>query len=564
MKPWGKAAIGVLALLALMLAAAPTNAATIVANSDQWQNVYSVMVYAALTGQTSKFLVSDRHGPLLIKEISRTAPVEIYSAEEGAYFYGYGEFAKSEGYEATEVVTDDFNMELARLLPSNVTNFIIIDDAYGYNAIAVGSYAVLNHSYVLFAKRENLNEVRAYLEGRSVDHILIYGNIDREVFDALKEYNPDVINEGGDRFANNVELVKRYKASIDSRQIILTNGEFIENDLVNGAYPVLFIGNQEVPEQVKEYIKNSNIEVGVLIGNELVNTASIIRRQIGISTFVKFARGARDPQGPVAQIEGLDIFYMPIIDLNLKINRVRYNLITKQVEITFENRVEQGIYFKGTYTLRGSENSQTFGDITPIFIDGLDQKTITYDIDPVAGQQDLTLKAYVIYGESKNSLERVIDETFTVEQIEYLDETQISITKVVYDKSKKRFMVYLQNVGERDAYAKGEIVDFQTFDGLQTYTADKAVFIPAGKKKTSNIAISVVEEDLAANSKVLARAYYGENEDVLAKVVEGEFDLIIRTANIAMYVLLLIIILLLILIILAAKRRKKKKEEGSS
>ena len=66
---------------------------------------------------------------------------------------------------------------------------------------------------------------------------------------------------------------------------------------MSGQEPVLFIGRENVPQKISDYIKSTDIEVGVLIGNELVGTATIVRRQVGISTFVKFAQGARTAAG---------------------------------------------------------------------------------------------------------------------------------------------------------------------------------------------------------------------------------------------------------------------------
>jgi hypothetical protein len=53
---------------------------------------------------------------------------------------------------------------------------------------------------------------------------------------------------------------------------------------MSGEYPTLFIGTNNVPDEIRNYIKSSNIEVGVLIGNELVGSATTVRRETGIST----------------------------------------------------------------------------------------------------------------------------------------------------------------------------------------------------------------------------------------------------------------------------------------
>ena len=70
---------------------------------------------------------------------------------------------------------------------------------------------------------------------------MIYGNVDREVKNTLAKYNPEIINKEGDRFLNNIEIVKISEIK-HSKQAVLTNGEFIEQEIMSGSEPVVFIG----------------------------------------------------------------------------------------------------------------------------------------------------------------------------------------------------------------------------------------------------------------------------------------------------------------------------------
>ena len=127
--------------------------------------------------------------------------------------------------------------------------------------------------------------------------------------------------------------------------------------------------------KIKDLIKSSDIDVGVLIGNELVGTATFIRRQLGISVFVKFAQGARAPKGRISQVEALDMFYLPIYSLNIEVDSVKYNRATNQLEVTLKNTEDQAAYFIGTYSLTASDGArQTVGDIGANFIDGNELK----------------------------------------------------------------------------------------------------------------------------------------------------------------------------------------------
>ncbi|HOH04142.1 MAG TPA: hypothetical protein PK032_01590, partial [Candidatus Pacearchaeota archaeon] len=57
-------------------------------------------------------------------------------------------------------------------------------------------------------------------------------------------------------------------------------------------------------------IKSSDIEIGVLIGNELIGAATNIRQSTGINVQVKFARSARERTSGVSPVEGLDLIYI--------------------------------------------------------------------------------------------------------------------------------------------------------------------------------------------------------------------------------------------------------------
>ena len=533
---------------------------TIIINSKDWKDVYSGMQYGYMTGQDPKFLVSEKHANLILNEIEPGASIQAFSSDERPFVIGYESILEGEGYPAEETVFDTLSIELARDMP-DINSYIIVDDSYGYNAIAVAPYAMVSGSYVLFADRENIAEVDRFLSGRNTEDILIYGHIDREVRERLDKYSPEIINQDGDRFANNVEIVKKYKELKKARQVLLSNGEFIEAEIMSGNQPVLFIGVQNVPDKIREYIKNSDIEVGVLIGNELVGTATVVRRQTGISTFVKFARSARNPQGPVSQVEGLDIFAVPTIPVKLSLESIRYNALTRQLEVTIRNDEEVAAYFKGTYTITSGGQEQTVGDIDSVFIESEDIKTVVYDLDPIVGEEVINVRYYIVYGESKNSLEKVLEGETQAERVEIEDDASITIEKLVYNKPKEKFFVYLKNIGPVDAYVDTEVIDILILDERQNFGSKEIVHLPVGKAAKSTIEAELTEEDLRDNEVIRTRAYYGEREDALIKIIEGEFELVIEEFDIWTYVPIAIIIILIILLILAI-RKKKKKDKG--
>jgi hypothetical protein len=530
----------------------------IIANSQDWRDVYSVMLYGSLTGKSASFLVSDRHGPLLLNSIGRGTHIWSINSKKVPYVFGYKSLIESRGFTAESFDYENVNLELAKKL--DVNNFIIIDDSYGYNAIAVAPYAVITKSYVLFVDKNNIREVDAFLRDIDVNKVIIYGHVNREVKNALARYSPEIINEGGDRFANNIEIVKKYQELEHAKQTILTNGEFIEKEIMSGTQPVIFIGTNNVPDIVRDYIRDSEIDIGVLIGNELVGTATFVKREIGISVFVKFAQGARAPRGVISQVEALDMFYLPVYTLNLEIDSMRYNKATKQLEVTLKNTEDQAVYAKGTYTLIASDGTrQTVGDLEPVFIDGKELKTLVYDVESMP-EGEIQADVYILYGESKRSLEKVIDTTLTIDVVKVLDRCEIGIEEVSYNTRRKMFYVLTENIADVECYVDVELVDIVIAGEKNTFGMKSIAHLDRGGKKRLRVRAELEEEDLEDNTIVKVRAYYGERENSLIKVFEGTFELVLKGIDWLFYSLLLIIITLIILILWKRYREKKKEE----
>ncbi|KYK27385.1 hypothetical protein AYK26_03945 [Euryarchaeota archaeon SM23-78] len=541
----------------------------IIANSADWRDVYSTTLYANLLGIPNNFLTSTPHGPIVLYEIPKSRQnIQIITSADRPYVVGYESLIRGRGYEnPEELIFNQANLELARRLP-DVNKYIIIDDSYGYNAIAVAPYAAKANYYVLFADDRNIGEVDDFLSTKNVADIIIYGHVDREVRSTLAKYDSEIINsETGSRFENNAMMVDKYNEIGSIKQVILTNGEFIEASMLSGNEPVLFIGTNNVPDEIQDYIQDRDIEIGVLIGNELIGTATFIRRQLGISVFVKFARGSRVPGGTINPVEDLDRFPMPSYTLSMSIISIVYNQATGLLEVTYSNNVDLATYFKSTITIRddAGETLAVVGDENPVFIDGGETKTIVYEVDlsEAENTDNLTGEIYTIYGESKTSLEKALRGTFKIEIITVMDDADIEIVDLVYDKGRGRFLVTIENTGPVDVYVDVEIEDLW-FDGEYiTVSADEIEKIDVGKKKTIPINIKLEEEDLEdrRNSEVTVRGIYGERKHALVKSKARTFELKLRKGLLWWYIPLIVgfvIIIIILILLLLGKRRKKR------
>ncbi|MFH1916365.1 MAG: zinc ribbon domain-containing protein [Nanoarchaeota archaeon] len=551
--------MAILCLVVFTLPSVSSEPEKLISNSADWKDVYSIMLFGSLEGKSVNFITSARHSTILLYSISKDIEVEVISSRRNAFVAGYSSIFEGRGYEnVTEVIYQNVNLELADRL-TGIRNFIIIDPSYGYNAISVGPYAVVSRSYVLFADDRTIGQVMDFLGGIDVDKVLLYGQLDRSVKDELARYNPEVINEG-DRFDNNIAIVKKFQEIVNKKQAILTNGEFIEASLLTGAEPVIFIGRTNVPDQIRDYIKKSGIDVGVLIGNDLIGSATIIRRQLGISVFVKFAQGSRTPSGSIAPVEDLDRFPMPSYNLNLDIYAVAYNKGTSALEVTFHNLVDLATYFKSAISITDGADTIIIGDPEPLFIDGGEYKTVIYtessDGSPLRFQNDeLEAKVLTIFGEGKKSLEFTVEKTLRVESVTVLDDTDIEIMDLVYNRQKKQFEVQIENTGVVDVYTQVELVDLFVNGEAVTVASDGVTFLKKGEKKWIPVAIELAVEDVLDNEQVLVQAFYGAREISLVKVKVKSFAFREKGLDYVTYGLIILVVILLIAFIVLRKRR---------
>jgi hypothetical protein len=552
----------IITFCAVVAASNASGVEKIVSNSADWRDVYSVMLYSSLVDkQPGYFLTSTKHGTVLLYSIPKgTNGTLVVSSKSQPYAINYKSVMESQDYQnVEEIVTNKVNLELAKRVTKekNIKKFIVVDDAYGYNALSAASYAVIDRYYVLFVNARNVAEMDTFLTGVNPEKILILGQVDEEVKTRFSKYNIETINKG-DRFENNIEMVKKYVKVKPSRQLIMSNGEFIEASIMSGDNPVIFIGRNTVPIQIQEYIKAADFQVAVLIGNELINSATAIRRQLGISVFVKFAQGSRAPTGPIASVEDLDKFPMPRYAVDLGIYSVMYNKATNAIWVTYKNKAGIGAYLKGTITINGNE-AQKIADLEPIFIDKNQYKTIIYNqfVDGRPLQIDegtINAKVYTLFGEGKKSLENVLEATMNVESVEILDSSNINITDVSYDKNKQAFIVEVENIGTVDSYVIAEASDIYINEEYITITSPETTLVKLDKTAKIEIPAVLTESDMANNPTVRIKIYYGERENSLINVKIAEFPFKLISLDLATYGLVLLIIILILLILFGRKK----------
>jgi len=246
----------------------------------------------------------------------------------------------------------------------------------------------------------------------------------------------------------------------------------------------------------------------------------------------------------------------------MSITSITYNQATGLLEVNYKNNVDLATYFKSTITVKqGEETLAVVGDEEAVFIDGGDTKTSTYEIDLSEAEtlENLTGEIYTIYGESKTSLEKALRGTFKIETVTVMDDADIEILDLVYDKSG-RFLVSIKNTGPVDVYVDAELVDLWINGEYVTVSSDEIENIGVGKTKKIPITITLEDEDLnhKRNQEIAVRGVYGERRHALVRVKTKTFALKIKKAGKWYYIPVAILLVLIILFLLLGKKRKKR------
>jgi hypothetical protein len=559
----------VFVLLSIANVLALENFDYVISNSAKWQDVYSSVHYANLNGAGSDFLVSTPHGNILLNNIKKTQKILVVSSKDNPFVFNYQSLLLAKGFPTPQEVNyGEVNLELINEMPS-ISNFIIVSDSYGYNAMAVAPYAKITNSWVFLANRINIYEIDNILSKRKIDNLIIYGFVDQEVTNILAKYNPKTIDTG-DRFKDNIEIVKEYIKKTPAKQVVLTNGEFIEKEIMAGTEPVLFTGRENVPDQIRDFLKanNTGIEVGVLIGNDLVGAATNIRRSAGISVMVKFARGARSQSSGIAAVEGLDLFPLPTPYLNLSLSSATYNTANGQLEITYKSDSNIPIYFKGTITLLTNLETKRIGDSDPIFIAPGDFKTITYPLG-IKSSSEMQAEIFTLYGDSPSSMDRTLQANVNVNSIEILDKCKIArddIKSVKYSKQKKSIVITTKNKQDVACWVDIEIKDIILGFRSQIIGTTGSIMIPKQKTKKIYLEQELTESDLEKNPFVRVIAYSGEKENSLVNVFpaageDNKFPLEIEGMTLITYAIIAILIIIVILLILFFIMKRREKDD---
>ncbi len=574
----------------LVLFSSLASATTLVVNSKDWHDVYTGFEYAHFKGYNKVLFFS---GPLstdlITSLIPRNQSVVVIESTNQPYFKGYVNYLKSKGFQqVTEIKSDNpysLNQKLA--IDAGADKFIVVKDVFGYDAISVAPYAHLTKSWVVFTNKNIASQVYALLKTQNAKSVLAYGHLGRESSIAIKSFNPTIINTG-DRFSDNLKIAEMFEQLEPTKSIIVSTGEFIEQDIMTGANghsPVLFTGQNKIYPGFTDFLNKYDIKFVTIIGNGLIPIGTQIRAMTNkkVAVFVKFGQGFTGGVRKTGQVYALTVFELPHYQIKMDVLSVDYEPLSKLLLVTYSNKGNMPAYFMSNIHMK-SNNKEivVVNDKDPVFIEPNSTLVVAYRADLTGyTTTNLTADFYTLYGETPKVMDRYIlppgevapPYTVIVGFAKITDKSQVELLDVTYNKLLKRFFVRVKNIGNVSAYVDAQLHSV-VVDGISTdlFFGKKMRVLP-GETKSLMIKAELSPADILDNAQVKVVVPYGENKDVMIKSIRktvdlkvtsgnfltGAFSMTVAGVNVGWSVVVIVLVGIVLSFVLKKRKKKEKK-----
>lgn len=549
--------------------------ARIIANSNNWRDVYILMIYSYYSNESFNFINSLGEAEILSKTLRKNDSILIFESRTNSIVKGYADFLKLKGFEnVREDIFLDYTslqIDLYKVLQKKILGFIVVKDDFGIDAISIAPYAINNNYWVFFYNDETKEDIIKTIKSNENKKVIFYGEfLDRPW---KKIENPVMIIDEKSRVKNNMKILEMLQPFLNNNSwLIISNGEYIDEIFLIQKMPISF--TLQTVEDITNWAIKNNIKIVEIIGPENVDYGQKIRdlsnRTVGVvvktgRTFTgdpelrgkQFVIRAISTDYPIDRIVIEDIYFIPEL---------------KQLIIVVKNIGNTDLYYyiSGIGAFYGDR--EIFPQFSPE-LHAIGKNTrfslpIHVDLNETPDRVELLLT----FGSEfplKNTLENKI---FDVEELSLEDKFNISILEAYYDIFEERIEIVLLNNDDKEVYAALEIFDIEIL-GLNRTLLSNIIKIPPKGKSTLAFKIMLDPEEIEKNKNINIRLFSGRDSSLLImsskhtvalqpKKVLITSLITMLTSNMLFVILVLILIIIFLLLFIFLKRRKKKEEKG--
>ncbi|MEM4330311.1 MAG: hypothetical protein QXY64_04080 [Candidatus Bilamarchaeaceae archaeon] len=564
-----------IALFLLLIFAIASAENYVVVNSIDGRDVLSGIFYANVKNEPVKFMAyPNGDAEFLAMKVGKGKEVLLIQSKDRPVSTTLKQAIERRGSTVQIFESIDggqTNLDLA--VRSGAKKFIIVDSAYADGALSTMSYAALKGAYVIFADKNNIDNVVNVV--KDANEIIVYGYADAAVKEKLGKLGKNIkyIGKGEDRYEDNVEVSRILMKDYNITSVYFVEGTFIEEGMVDSKIPFVLSGRL-VPDVtynfVKEMVKQDQLKTSYLIGGTKITTAiRDMRKRIeadlqeeGINkTFGIWMRYAQviPSSGTDNKPTALDVFPLPAYIPKLAIGEVFYNRVDKTLNVRVDNVGDGPAYFLTDIRVQvDGKDYKVFGTDNAELIEREDKKGLTYSLD-LSQLESGNVSAIVIvkYGSGKRTIEDYVTYTGPLAFISYVDKSNVTAKSIRYDKNNKTLVLFLKNAKDTTAYASPDVEMF--IDGEKTIiVGPRNIELPANALVPVSIPAELKDSDLEANPEVTVYVQYGSRMGYL--VNKGTFRLPLEYEKFDYLICIGGALLLLILLAIAYYLWQKQKK----
>ena len=535
-------------------------------NSQDWRDVYYGSYESYSEGETPYFVRGDNLGVFNVLPYGES--VNIIESEDEPVVANIESQASAQGYDIGEV--ENVQTGSLDLVSDDPENLVVVPRSYPAAAVVAAPYARAIDGDVVVAGNENIDSVEPLVDDAS--NTVMIGDFTREVSNSIgEEADRRIISPN--KFNLSVQVAEAYLEEENSSRVLVTSGDYLSRDVLEGETPVLLSGTNFMPESMENFLLNDpdhGINTAVMIGNEMTNVGEDIRdnnitrngetTDEKISVFVKYGQARGDSNS----IYAISLFPLPTGEISLDITSTRYNPETEEILITYENGGESRMYQLTSFELISSDGEVIGqgGDDEPVFIGSNTERTINYDVDLESGVENSVIEFSTNYGTSPGRLDTYLTESGqfspplrkNISTVEIDDSSNISLNSLKYVKGIQRFRGNVENHGDEPGYAQLRLTDVSVSGQSQSFASEREK-VPADSSKTIFIPAELDRIDLQENERVTASLSYGSNENVLVKSSQVDSDFEVVESRIKPWMIAGVVVLLLIGAAVLANRK---------
>ncbi|MCA9478580.1 MAG: hypothetical protein KC535_05525 [Nanoarchaeota archaeon] len=519
--------VSVLVLLLFLFSFSPVLAADspdlIFVNSANWEDVYSSLLYGSLTHTKVIFFFFFSQTNLLLNTLGQSVSSVLLVESDTRLSPSVSKILDSLGYQVTLVDDEDVSLYFANLLDAD--SYVVVDKNFPSNGLSVASFAAASQSWVFFEAGSAIDPARYdLLRGKEV---ISYGAVSPSL---LRQIVPKRTIDEGNRYKNSVSLAKLFLSEFPTKQYVLTQGDFLEEEMFVGSFPVLIVGVSSTPKPIEDFFIDSSVESAVVVGQASVPPSISLKRLLessynrNLKLVAKLGQTSPDTQND--EIIPLNTFPLPSPKISLSIDDLSYNQITRQLEVRFSNDGDVSVTYAPLVTLVNNGQTTVLEPEQDFFVlERSESRTLQFPVE-LSPQDELSATVTTVFGESEDAFDESLTKTFdSVPFIRIADESSIIVQKISYSMDEQVFFVTVKNNGSVPAYVDIDLLDIIVGGEPQSFSSPRAVSVPSQQTVTVVIYGILSSADLLANPVISYTAHYGQRSFALIKTLSGDLSL---------------------------------------